>query len=284
MTGARAGLALTAVVTASLWCGVGLAQTYRDNMPAVLSPADEAPSADETALERADILSDFAAAYRKQNEPKLAVFWNRVFSDRLSQWIASERLIVTEKLSAKAEVLERREPRSLEIEASGASAGYRQVSAPEARRPGLGTLADAEFEGGVHEPLLEAGVVLIDRAAIMRLTEANMGRRAGAERVPDAQVIETEALKGYADYIAEIVMLPDAEAPHDQAFRVVVKHVASGRVVANFVTRGEEPSTSGGWRAGPHGYVREAETPLGAGDVGRKLAYDMMSALHRAWR
>ena len=284
MKSARAGLALAAAVAVFLWCGAGLAETYRKNLPEVLSPSKDTKSADETALERADILSDFVVAYRKQNEPKLAVFWNRVFSDRLSQWIASERLIVTEKLSGKAEVLERREPRSLEFEASGASAGYRQVSAPEARRPGLGSLADAEFEGGVHEPLLDAGVVLIDRATIMRLTEANMGRRAGADRVPDAQAVETEALKGYADYIAEITMLPDAEAPYDKAFRVVVKQVTSGRVVANFVTRGEEPSTSSGWRAGPQGYVREAETPLGTGDVGRKLAYDMMSALQRAWR
>lgn len=284
MQSARPAMALAAAFTASLWCGAGLAETYRKNLPEVLSPSSDTRSADEVALDRADILGDFAAAYRKQNEPKLAVFWNRVFSDRLSQWIASERLIVTDKLILEAEVLERGEPRTLEMEASGASAGYEQVSAPEARRPGLGALADAEFEGGVHEPLLDAGVVLIDRATIMRLTEANMGRREGNDRVPDAQTVETEALKGYADYIAEITMLADADAPYDKAFRVVVKHVMSGRVVANFVTRGEEPSTAGGWRAGPHGYVREAGTPLGTGDVGRKLAYDMMSALERAWR
>lgn len=284
MKNARPATALAAALLAVLWCGAGLAETYRENLPKVLSPSDDTPSADEAALDRADILSDFAAAYRKQNEPKLAVFWNRVFSDRLSQWIAGERLIATDKLDLQAEVSEGGESRSLEIEAGSASAGYLQISAPEARRPGLGALADAEFEGGVIEPLLEAGVVVIDRATIMRLTEANTRRREGSGRVPDAQAVETEALKGYADYIAEIAMLADAEAPYDTAFRVVVKHVMSGRIVANFVTRGEESGTADGWRAGPQGYIREADSPLGTGDVGRKLAYDMMSALERVWR
>lgn len=283
MIGAKGFLAALVFVAAA---GIGLpaqAQTYRQNMPEVLAP-DDAAESDEISFDEAEILERFIAAYGKQGRPRIAVFWNRGFSDRLSQWIASGRLLASQEIGAAIAIEEQGEQRTAEITGQETKTSYRQTNLPEARRPGMGALADAELESGFHRPLLDAGALLVDRAAIMRLSESNIGRKQGSNRVPDAQVIETEALKGYTDYLAEIIMLPDASAPHEKAFRVVVKSVLTGRIVANFVTRGEEPDVALGWRATAGGYVRETESPLSVKVIGSKLAFETMAALARAWR
>jgi hypothetical protein len=279
---------LTAAATvlafqAALTTGVQ-AQTYRTNLPEVLTPTVTEVERAEPPLDEASTLRTFREAYRKKGRPRIAVFWNRSFSDRLSQWIAAGRLLSTRESGAAVAIQDPGRNRTAELTGRGAAAAYNQVNAPETRRRGLGELADSEFEAGFHEPMLDASARLVDRATIMRLTESSLGRNRGNDRVSDAQVIETEALKDYADLIAEVTMLPDANAPHDRAFRVVIKSVLDGQVVANFVTRGEEPEENAGeWQATEGGYVKVAPEPPKVSEVGRALAFRTMAALSRAW-
>jgi hypothetical protein len=150
----------------------------------------------------------------------------------------------------------------------------------------MGALADAEFEAGFTAPMLEAGARLVDRATIMRVTESNSRRSAGHDRAADAQLVETEALKAFADYVAEITMLPDADAPGDRAFRVRVKRIPDGLVAASLVARGQpspEPGRSR-WVATSDGYARVSDARVvRADELGRAVALQTMQALSRAW-
>jgi hypothetical protein len=263
--------------------GTAGAQEYRSNMPEVLGQEETRVQPVEPARDVSAVTRSFREAYARQGRPRIAVFWNRHFSDRLSQWVTAGRALVTREWDAGIAVDDSYGSRSAEISSEEASAAYVQRNAPESRRPGMGALADAEFETGFSGPMLSAAVKLIDRATIMRVTESNLGRRRGDDRVPDAQVIETEALKDFADYIAEVTMLPDADAPREQAFRIVVKSIPEGRIVASMLARGPEPVGDPGWEATSGGYQRAEAPAPSVSAIGTKVAYDMMDALSRVW-
>lgn len=290
MTGVRLlGLSLCAA-TLTLAGAAGAAE-YRENMPEVLGPSDEAPEVQQQSVgpSQAEIGRRFASAYRNAGEPRIAVFWNRTFSSRLSQWVSEGRLLVSREARVDAEERDPNEGThslSADMDDSVTAAGQRNVGQPRSGRP-MGALANAEFEMGFTDPMLGAGARLIDRATIMRVTESNVRRQAGHDRASDAQIIETEALKGYADYIAEITMLADADAPRVRAFRVQVKRIPEGLIVANVLARGEKTSKESrtSWRAGEDGYekVTRPET-VSAVELGRSVALETMQALARAWR
>jgi hypothetical protein len=151
----------------------------------------------------------------------------------------------------------------------------------------LDPLAAAEFEAGFSRPLLSSGADLVDRAAIMRITDSNIGRGAGQERLDDAQLVETEALKSFADLLVQITMLDDADAPLDTAFRVQVTRMADGVIVADMVTRGrkELESQQRAWKATAGGYVEDEGTKsVRVAALGRFVALETMQALAQRWR
>lgn len=282
---AAAALALLAATPAT-------AQQYRENMPEVWGPsADDEPARVEerrVGPSAAQIARDFRGAYNRAGTPRMAVFWNRSFSARLSQWVAQGRLKVTRTGSAAVDVQtpDSSSSGTLRTERSG-TASYERNVGQDGRRTGMGALADAEFEYGFTDPMLGAGAQLIDRSTIMRVTDSTAGRAAGNTRLDDAQLVETEALKEFADYVVEITMLPDASAPGDKAFRVQVKRIPDGLIVANLVTRGQRPA--GGpkvtWRATSGGYEKQVvEQTVSAQELGRHVALETMQALAARWR
>jgi hypothetical protein len=267
------------------------AQEYRENMPEVWGPsADEAaPEPDESRAgpDAGAIAREFRRAYAAADAPRLAVYWNRSFSARLSQWVAQGRLRVSQTGSAAADIRtpEGRHSADVRTERAGTAALERNAG-QDRRRAGMGTLADAEFEAGFTDPMLDAGAQLVDRATIMRVTDSTTGRGAGTQRLDDVQLVETEALKEFADYVVEVTMLPDAAAPGDKAFRVQVKRIPDGLIVANLVTRGRRPAgpPDATWRATSGGYEKEVVTPtVSAAEIGRHVALETMSALAARW-
>lgn len=273
-----AGLFIAVPAILSLTLPTG-AQTYRKGMPAVLSPNAPPPPARNGA--RTTLA--FRRAYGRQHRPRIAIFWNREFSDRLSQWIAASRTLSTRDASVKGSGRDKSGPLSIDATAGSAHAEYRQVSAPEAARTGMGVLADAQFEAGFSAPLLAAGVRLVDRSTIMRLTHGKQESPTRSGGVPDAQLVETDALRGYADDIAEIVMLPDSRASGGKAFRVVIKSIHDGKVIANLVLTADAPPSGDSWVAGPDGYEKAPTPPLSARALGRSVALKTMRALASAW-
>ena len=283
---------LAACALALVAAGPTAAQEYRENMPEVWGSSSDqaAPQAEEqpSGPSVAAISDQFRRAYDRAGNPRMAVFWNRSFSARLSQWVAQGRLRVSQTGSAAVDVRtpDGRTSGEARQERSG-TAAYERNAGQDRRRQGMGTLADAEFEYGFTDPMLGAGAQLIDRATIMRVTDSTTGRGAGNQRLDDAQLVETEALKEFADYIVEVTMLPDAAAPGDKAFRVQVKRIPDGLIVANLVTRGRKPA--GGpevrWRATSGGYEKEVvEQTVSAQQLGRHVALETMRALSARWR
>lgn len=232
--------------------------------PWVLDRSTSAPLPDS---ERArDAVERFASSYAKAGRPRVALFWNREISDRLA-----DRQRETLRVQGHAG----RDSFSL-----SASQGTETVAAP-GRSTTLSERDLWQVETEFSRKLLDAGVVLVDRATIMRLT-------AGGANAPatDAQGVEIAALVGKADLVLEVLLAADAAAPLGWGFRSNLKEVKTGRVLGSqYLAAMPElpPAGTASYRARAGGYDRVEPEPakVTVRAIGETLALDSMRELAR---
>ena len=251
---------------------------YRPGQPDVLK---EQPEPEAAERERQKVIDRFGTAYKRAGSPRIAVFWNRTFSDQLSQWVSYGRVV-----ESKQGQLRSSKPYG-QSEADGQmSRSFRvDVNVPQEERRPVNEIPAFAFESGFLRPMTDAGAKIVDRATIMRLIHSRAKNRRNSPQVPDTQVVETDALLGFADYIAEILFSPDAGSTTGAAIRVTVKSIQDGQIVASLVSR-ERPEDEDGprkWEAAAGGFRVSREGPEPE-EVGRDVAMETMQALTRAWR
>lgn len=258
--------------------GAAVAQQYRDNMPEVLNAP---PRGNAAAQSSSMATSAFRAAYARKKSPRMVIFWNRQLTDSLStsyeQW---SRFTLSDDRAADKTLYD---DGSTTVAARSVEAEYRSgrtaTTADGARMGGLPERADWKAAQGFNRTMLAGGARLIDRTLIMRSTALNKGVDRG-----DAQSVEMSALTGKADLLVEVLQTPDASAPSGYTFRVDVKDIRSGTLLATVVTQGIPPSGGPGrWVAGPSGYQRERPLPPSVDQVGARVATEVMQALVANW-
>jgi hypothetical protein len=142
-----------------------------------------------------------------------------------------------------------------------------------------------EFEAGFLDPLLKAGVHVVDRATVLRITAAKVA----IETVDrDRQTIEVEALQGLADLLIEVAMEPRAPAGGEFDAKAVVKDVNTGRILVYVSSprMGSETQPHRQYIATPRGFEPQdmAPPPPPIRDVGFQLATIMMIVLAEQWK
>ncbi|MBT4117456.1 MAG: hypothetical protein HOE84_13640, partial [Rhodospirillaceae bacterium] len=168
-----------------------------------------------------------------------------------------------------------------------------------------------QFESGFMEPFLNSGARMIDRAAIMRLTQtAEHKKDKTMERriTPDSQYVEVSALTNYADVFAEILYTSSKNSETGIRFQVQIKEVRSGRILTMVRSTGalkdpndpksrnrnnkyvddddeEEDENAFKYVPGKDGFkrVRRKKRTLTPDELGHNLAVDTMMALNRIW-
>jgi len=236
---------------------------------------------------RLNIRTEFATSYTKAGKPKIAIFWNRELADRLSDWKTVSRQSET-GLRGRYPWLSTEKFMSLNPARSGShiiSSKYREVRVEPPKREGLGERDDFEFNAGFIGALVENDIVVIDRKTIIRLAQRENSNTANSELISDTIQVETDALVGYADLLAEVLFTPDESSSFGFVFLVSVRNVKSGQIVAKFVSDGtspEELSSKVVHITTPDGYKvknLEATTKITLQTVGEQLAYDTMREL-----
>lgn len=177
-------------------------------------------SGDAAFGQKSDMLANFASAYARNGKPKLALFWNRQLSDALNEWYSDTRIVNrTDSNSSMSG--------ELNLDQSGSNqnttAIERRVTDP--RRVTTSESFEWEFQDGFLAPFLEAGVTVLDRAAIMRLTGVDM---AGTGE----RTVETRALQGKADYLMEVLVSPNQRSSVGYELRARILDVKTGAIVA----------------------------------------------------
>lgn len=251
-------------------------ELYRSGQPRVIQPAPK----ETVQIDAAFIIDRFAAAYAAQDRPRLAIFYNREFSDRLSQWFGVSRVAVTERRDARlsGEIEKTEGNVDLKGSSSGTVGVGRQDRLTDPRRRGLDGVAGWRFENAFSKPFLEAGVRLIDRAAVMRLTAT------GSTGAHDAQQIETAALTGYADILVEILFeefRSEDKGERKTIFRVTAKNIKTGELVTQILAEPKDNETKRKYIGTRDGFVAVDEAPPKKN--GYDVAIELIQAMSQAW-
>jgi len=246
----------------------------------------------------------FRGAYLKAQQPRMAVYFNRTLSDEVREWKAEERIVVTGQLKAQAAYeatksddggrpLIQAVSEGAEQEPNGrktlagqlaADAQYsasRQTLVEDAPRPAVAEAWSWALEEGFSQPLLDAGTKLVDRATILRLTAAREENPTDPSGQLTVKQVEMNALKGYADLLVEILVADRLETTGEYEFKVSVKEIQSGQILAHATTLYPEGQKLGRrFEATSRGFVPAAEDPY---RTGQRLALDLMESLALRW-
>jgi hypothetical protein len=231
-------------------------------------PAPDPQAAAEAVIER------FKQAYARRGSPRIAVFWNRQLGDRLSQWVATDRVVVT---GNAAVVREGGRADGEKVAASGERVVSAQKLDRDPARTSPGETWTWEFQNGFLDPLFRAGARVVDRAAIVRLTAARRSG-VGSAAAPDEQTVEIQALQGFADVLVEILV-----SPSGQDLNALVKEVSTGMILASVNSRslpGAAPTRE--YLATSRGF-ESREKPPELSRVASTLSLGVMDGLVLAW-
>jgi hypothetical protein len=247
----------------------------------VLTPPP-APDYDRTI---AATIDRFRPPYTAQKSPRIAVYWNRALTDRLSQWVADRRIVATGQLALMGERQAPTGDTTARLAGSGERTLAEQRLQRDPRRPAPTELWGFEFENGFLDPLLRAGANVVDRATILRLTAAKTtGTGVGTVGMPDEQTLEIRALQGYADLLVEILVSPAPQAPGGYVINAQVKNVTNGMIMAHVNSTGLAPAAPAREYVATSRGFEMRERPPEIRRIASDLALGVMDALGNYWR
>jgi hypothetical protein len=222
-----------------------------------------APQRSESAK---TILDRFTAGLGQTN-PRIAIFWNRAFNDQVSDWASRRRVVISGTGSVRGEVPEG------DLNLDGESRAAVQSETRSGRSSGPAAPA-FDLQGGFVSQLSRAGVRVVDRDAIMRITDNALEDGTFERLSPDQARLEMRALDQHADYLLVL-----SEVAADQ-FQIRVLNVKDGSVAALVSSNGMPPETEEDrrWVATDSGFEKR-ERRVSLKDVGQELALQTLEAL-----
>lgn len=236
---------------------------YRADQPAVL----ERPAPDENAAWEA-VRARFSRAYADAGRPRVLLMWHRAVSDRISDEQRITRSTVSAGVLARDNYAQEVVIRWQERPASPGSF--------------LAPVQAADYESGLTQSLIEAGVRLVDRNVAIRMTALKGTASGRATSTMDNPTVEAQAFADLADQILQVQLLTDANAPAGWRARLTLVEVRTGRVVADsLVDAAAQAGNAKGaqtWVTTERGFEQRT-APLPLSRVARNDAMGLMKAV-----
>lgn len=272
---------IASIAIATLSIGLALAaqpDLYRPGQREVLEPPTQ------TARIDAGVIALFESRYKSAGSPRVAVFWNRALSPELT-----DRASVTATLrDEESETLrERNSGGAVDAGKTTANVDATWTGERTKRLSISGPARDEQSRNLMREPddwavetmflqtMTDAGARLIDRSTVLRLTQFR--DRAGDEA--NRKMLEMAALSKHADLLLEVLVTPDHRAFSGWGFRVQVKDLRDGTLVASLYTEAKPAAANAvAFRATDRGFERVSVEPKRV-DVGRELAVQVMAEM-----
>lgn len=97
----------------------------------------------------------------------------------------------------------------------------------------------------------------------------------------DAVRVETDALLRKGDLLLEILTSEDVSAPSGWIYRILVKEIGSGRLLASGITDARPPAKAPDrvFRAGDRGFEKVSAPEPSIGEVARELSKHVVTTL-----
>lgn len=219
-------------------------QGYRTGLPPVMAPMGD-PGGSQAAIDDGTV-NRFRQAYAARKSPRIMVFWNRELDDHASSSGNVETRIERRDVGVSVAVpgaVVWGQDRDVTIRS--------RVAEPETfRRPDFAEPSKWAFEASFSQAFSEAGVDFVDRSMAIRTTDHASKMTGTADQARG----EMAGVAGKADLLMEVLATRDPRSPVGTAFKVTVKQISSGRVLANVVTLALPPErTTTSYAATKHG-------------------------------
>lgn len=251
------------------------------------------------------IINQFQNVYSAKKSPRIAIFLNRELSDEVQEWNTPSRLVVSGKMKYSREGISG-ESGNLSIDNQGTQSGSRVEGGKVKAEGESGAFYEQahndleerglppenwiwQFEDSFLRKFLEAKAFIVDRATIMRLAAAKNSKQDDPHNLVSVKNIEIDALKEKADIFMEVLVHKNPDSPVGYEFRVAVKEVSTGRLLANVSSlewkqKELDKLFEKKFKATEHGYVKIEEGGFPELDkVANLLALDVMKALTATW-
>lgn len=266
-----------AIVFCALVPGFSLAASQSHEAAPMMAPAQKPLTDSDLQNERSApqrleseeaILDRFHAAF-DGNTPRVAVFWNRAFDDQVSDWRSSTRGVVSARGSLKGNVPDGN------VDLQGQSQIAAQGEYRSNRTTGPASPA-FELQSGLVSQLTEAGVTVVDRNAIMRITDNALETGDFSRLSPDQRRLEMRALGEHADMLLVFRRIAD------DRFEIEVLDVHSGSIRAMLSSNGVPPEKNKArrWKATDHGF-QKVEHTFTLDEIGGELALQTLASVAR---
>lgn len=248
-----------------------------DAMPAPMHPEAMATNmGDVSGTTALSSLNRFAAAYVAAGSPRVAILYNQTFSNQIQSWTMESKSVFQEFSGVNVEASAASVTATDTSYGGGitASQGSASVTGAKAHRSesyseyaGAGgragfssEFAQWTFEEGFAKPFLAAGVKVIDPSLIMQTTGRNEGAATEKQHISDVN-LNVDAIKQHADWLVEVLMVPDGRSATGYLFRATVKRLSDGQLLGSALTSLDEfkharektkvVATEGGYRFVP---------------------------------
>ncbi|GGC65773.1 hypothetical protein [Marinobacter halophilus] len=199
--------------------------------------------------------------------PRIAVFWNRTFNDQVSDWASQRRVVISGHSGLHGNIPDGN------ISLDGTSQAAIQAETRESRRH-VPMAPAFDLQAGVVSQLTRAGATIVDRDAIMRITDNAFENGEFSRLSPDQARLEMQALSQHADYLMVLSQVAGNE------FSIRVLNVSNGAIQAMVSSNGVPPATDADrrWIATDRGFEKR-ERQVSLRDVGQELALQTLAEL-----
>lgn len=264
-------------VAAVLLMGAGAALAAGDHAAAPMMASPQKPLTEDDLRNEANapqrsesatsIIDRFKSGFGRSN-PRIAVFWNRDFSEQVSDWASTRRIVVSGKGNLQGEVPDGK----VQLDGNGSQAAQAEFRSAGASAKNSAPAFD--LQAGFISQMGAAGVQVLDRTAIMRITDNALETGDFSRLSPDQARLEMRALGEHADYLLELSQVKSRE------FHIRVLDVRNGSVQTMLSSNGQPPESDKDrrWVATDHGFEKKKHKVTLA-DVGQELALQTLAKM-----
>lgn len=205
------------------------------------------PMGDGQGTLAAGVMSQFARAYADAGSPRVAILYNQTFANQITSWTMEAKDVFQEVTgvgvtaqSSRIGAVDSTHGAAIAAQSSQASASGARVTRSESftefqssrERAGFSSeYVQWLFEDGFSKPFLATGVHVVDSTLVMQAATRRENSEASRQRIADVNA-NLEAVKQHADWLVEVLMVPDGRAVNGYLFRASVKRLEDGRVLA----------------------------------------------------
>jgi hypothetical protein len=247
------------------------ASQYRQDQAPVLIPADNGPT-DNTA----GIVESFRQKYVAAKQPRIALFWNRELTDNLARRTYQRSSTSSTKSESSTATGDKDNKSDAKTEQANATTINSLETVEDNQHESLDPRRDALLKTAFVAAMRAGGVHFIDRSLLVRAAATR------AAPAVDAQLNEMTALQNNADWLMEVVLIRDANAPLGFSFKVSVEDIHNETEIMDLFTQAT-PSAHGrsGYVAvnGGAGFIPASPPPVTVPEVGSTLGVQIMGQL-----